>query len=91
MTNSLETVINGESIDLNVHNHLTLEYCALPRNFPLLTPHPQHLLSLARDSISGVASAYSGSFPKSLPSLQEAYMLLNFCFDFLLLICLMSI
>ena len=29
MTTSLETLINGEGIDFNLHNNLTL-YCAFP-------------------------------------------------------------
>lgn len=57
--NILETVINGESRDFNLHNNLILDYYAFPGNLEL-TPHTQHLLSLAGDSISRVASAFSG-------------------------------
>lgn len=57
--NILETVINGESRDLNLHNNFTLDYYAFPGNLEL-TPPTQHLLSLAGESISGVASAFSG-------------------------------
>lgn len=48
---SLETLINAEGKDLNLHNNHTLVYCAFPGNLPYLTPHPQHLLSSAEDGI----------------------------------------
>ena len=52
MTLSLETRINVENNYLNLHNDLTLVYCAFPDNLLYLTPQPQHfLLSLAEDGI----------------------------------------
>ena len=49
---SLETLISGEGTDLNLHNNLTLVYCAFPGNFPRRSTHPQHpLLPLAENGI----------------------------------------
>lgn len=45
---NLETVTNGEGMDLN----LTLVYCAFPGNLPQLTPYHHHrLLSLTEGGI----------------------------------------
>lgn len=47
---NLETIINGEGMDLN----LTLIYCAFPGNLPQLTPYHHHhhlLLSLTEGGI----------------------------------------
>ena len=49
---SLETVNNGGSMDLNLHDNLTLVYCAFALKTSHKYPHPQHLLySLAGDGI----------------------------------------
>lgn len=48
---SLETVINGDGRDLNLHYNLTRVYCAFPGNLLSLTSHREYLLSLAEDGI----------------------------------------
>lgn len=49
----LSTLIKGKDCNLNVHNNLALVYWTLPRASLLRRwhPSPQHLLSLAGDSI----------------------------------------
>ena len=52
MTKSLETLIRGEGVDLNLHNNLTLAYCAFADDLPkLASPLQLLLLSLAGGGI----------------------------------------
>ena len=66
MTKFLETLINGEDMNLYLLNSLTLVYCAFPSHLPLTgfpQFYPQHLLlSLAGDGIEVGAWAISGSY-----------------------------
>ena len=85
LTLSLESLINGKGMDLNVCNLLTLVYCAFPdhllqQSLPPTSPAPNIFFCLQMAFKVGAADIVERySVVLGLPWIQEVCMLLNFC------------
>ena len=93
MIKFLETLINGEGRDLNLHNNHTLVYCALPDNLLQLHLNPQSFFAFRW---VWYIKWWLGLFQRATQFswVSHIYMegihVIKFLFVFLVLICLLS-